>query len=131
VYFPYTPIKIALVPSDRARLHVAIEKRFDLMLEAGLVAEVRRLRDEYSLDSTMPAMRCVGYRQAWQFAEGQLSAEELRDHGIAATRQLAKRQLTWLRAMTDVTVFDTPDDRLDVRVLEYVRRELEVVRREV
>jgi tRNA dimethylallyltransferase len=125
VYFPYSPIKIALIPLDRSRLHAEIEKRFDAMLAAGLVAEVERLRDEYGLDASMPSMRCVGYRQVWQHLENKLDAEALRSEGIAATRQLAKRQLTWLRAMTDVTVFDTPQPALAERVLEYVRRELE------
>ncbi|MGZ8228074.1 MAG: tRNA (adenosine(37)-N6)-dimethylallyltransferase MiaA [Burkholderiales bacterium] len=127
VYFPYSPIKVAIVPSDRARLHEEIENRFDRMLETGLLAEVERLRNEYSLDPTMPSMRCVGYRQAWQCLEGRLSGEELRSEGIAATRQLAKRQLTWLRSMPDVTLFDTPQEALGARVLEYVRRELEAL----
>ena len=128
VYFPYSPVKIALVPSDRAALHAEIEKRFDAMLAAGLVAEVARLREEYGLDASMPSMRCVGYRQAWQHLETGSSPEELRSEGIAATRQLAKRQLTWLRAMTDVTVFDTPQPRLAERVLEHVRGELKADR---
>jgi tRNA dimethylallyltransferase len=127
VYFPYSPIRMALVPSDRSRLHAEIEKRFDAMLEAGLVAEVERLREEYGLDASMPSMRCVGYRQAWQHLVNRSSVEELRSEGIAATRQLAKRQLTWLRSMTDVTVFDTPQPDLGERVLEYVRRELEAL----
>jgi tRNA dimethylallyltransferase len=127
VYFPYSPIRMALVPSDRSRLHAEIEKRFDAMLEAGLVAEVERLREEYGLDASMPSMRCVGYRQAWQHLVNGSSVEELRSEGIAATRQLAKRQLTWLRSMTDVTVFDTPQPDLGERVLEYVRRELEAL----
>jgi tRNA dimethylallyltransferase len=127
VYFPYSPIRMALVPSDRSRLHAEIEKRFDAMLEAGLVAEVARLREEYGLDASMPSMRCVGYRQAWQHLVNGSSVEELRSEGIAATRQLAKRQLTWLRSMTDVTVFDTPQPDLGQRVLEYIRRELEAL----
>ncbi|HYC46724.1 MAG TPA: tRNA (adenosine(37)-N6)-dimethylallyltransferase MiaA [Burkholderiales bacterium] len=127
VYFPYTPIKIALVPDARAVLHERIEKRFDEMLKNGLVAEVEHLREEYGLDASMPSMRCVGYRQAWQHLNGELNAEELRSHGIAATRQLAKRQLTWLRAMDDVVQFDALADDLSERVLEYVRRELEAL----
>jgi tRNA dimethylallyltransferase len=127
VYFPYSPIKIALIPSDRSRLHAEIERRFDAMLAAGLVAEVERLRHAYALDASMPSMRCVGYRQAWQHVEGRLDAAALRDEGVAATRQLAKRQLTWLRSMSDVTVFDTPQPALSERVLEYVRRELEAL----
>jgi len=91
-------IAVALVPTDRAALHDAIARRFDAMLAAGLVDELRRLRETYTLDPSMPSMRCVGYRQAWQFLEGEIDAKGLRDAGIAATRQLAKRQLTWLRS---------------------------------
>jgi tRNA dimethylallyltransferase len=127
VYFPYSAIKIALVPGDRSQLHDRIERRFDEMLQQGLVREVEQLRDEYALDASMPSMRCVGYRQAWQHLNGQLSYEELRSHGIAATRQLAKRQLTWLRSMNDVTLFDCLADDLPTRVLDYVRRELEAL----
>jgi tRNA dimethylallyltransferase len=128
VYFPYTPIKIALVPGDRAVLHERIESRFDEMLRRGLVGEVAQLRETYGLDPTMPSMRCVGYRQAWQHLAGDLDAEELRSHGIAATRQLAKRQLTWLRSMTDVALFDCLADDLAARVLDYVRERLESLR---
>ena len=124
VYFPYAPIKIALVPEDRALLHDRIEQRFQQMLQAGLVEEVERLRDEYGLDATVPSMRCVGYRQALQHLNGDLSREELLSQGVAATRQLAKRQLTWLRAMDDAALFDCFDDRLAPRVLEHVQREL-------
>jgi tRNA dimethylallyltransferase len=127
VYFPYTPIKIALAPSDRAALHARIEERFRQMLDAGLVAELARLREEYGLDPTMPSMRSVGYRQAWQHLNGELDREALVMQGVAATRQLAKRQLTWLRSMPDVTLFDCLADDLAVRVLEYVRRELEAL----
>ena len=127
VYFPYSPIRIALIPEDRALLHERIEERFESMLERGLVAETERLRDEYGLESTMPAMRCVGYRQALQHLAGDLDAAGLRDHGVAATRQLAKRQLTWLRSMDDVTIFDCFADDLAARVLDYVRRELEAM----
>jgi len=125
VYFPYTPIRIALVPSDREVLHMRIAQRFDDMLAAGLVAELKGLRDDYGLETTMTSMRCVGYRQAWEHLEGRISLPELREQGIAATRQLAKRQLTWLRAMADVTEFDCLAEDLGDMVLEYVRRELE------
>ena len=127
VYFPYSAIKIALVPGDRSQLHERIEERFDEMLRRGLVRELENLRDEYGLDPAMPSMRCVGYRQAWQHLNGQLSYEELRSHGIAATRQLAKRQLTWLRSMHDVTLFDCIAEDVGTRVLDYVRRELEAL----
>jgi tRNA dimethylallyltransferase len=105
VYFPYTPIKVALIPSDREALHRRIAERFDEMLRLGLPAELRKLRDEYGLEAGMPSMRCVGYRQAWEFLEGRIDAVALRTRGIAATRQLAKRQYTWLRA-TKAAAFD-------------------------
>jgi tRNA dimethylallyltransferase len=127
VYFPYSPIQIALVPEDRTGLHRRIEARFDEILQRGLVKEVARLREDYGLEPTMPSMRCVGYRQAWQHLNGELDLTALRDQGIAATRQLAKRQLTWLRSMEGVTVFDCLADDVPARVLEYVRRELEAL----
>jgi tRNA dimethylallyltransferase len=98
-------LRIALVPSDRKRLHEAIARRFDAMLAAGLVDELRALRGRYSLTPELPSMRCVGYRQAWEHLEGRIDAQTLRARGIAATRQLAKRQFTWLRA-TDVVAVD-------------------------
>jgi len=127
VYFPYTPIKVSLVPSDREQLHHRIETRFDEMLRLGLPAEVKRLREEYGLESGMPSMRCVGYRQAWDYLDGRISASALREQGIAATRQLAKRQLTWLRSMDDLTEFDCLSEGLPEMVLEYIRRELEAM----
>ncbi len=125
VYFPYTPIRISLVPSDREMLHRRIAQRFDAMLAAGLVEELRQLREEYGLEAGMPSMRSVGYRQAWEHLEGRIDAAALREQGIAATRQLAKRQLTWLRAMENITEFDCLEENLADLVLEYVRRELE------
>ena len=101
-------VAVALIPPDRAALHDAIARRFDAMLAAGLVDELRRLRATYALDASMPSMRCVGYRQAWQFLEGEIDAQALRAAGIAATRQLAKRQLTWLRG-TPATAFAPGD----------------------
>jgi tRNA dimethylallyltransferase len=90
---------IALVPSDRARLHRAIAERFDAMLARGLVEELRELRRRYTLARTLPSMRSVGYRQAWSFLDGEIDCPTLRARGIAATRQLAKRQFTWLRSL--------------------------------
>jgi tRNA dimethylallyltransferase len=125
VYFPYTPIRIALVPDDRAVLHQRIEERFAKMLDDGLIEEVARLRDEHGLDATAPSMRCVGYRQALQHLKGELDSIGLREQGIISTRQLAKRQLTWLRSTEGLTVFDCFADDVAARVLDYVRRELE------
>lgn len=125
VYFPYTPIRIALLPGDRAVLHERIAQRFDAMLAAGLVDELRQLREDYSLEPDTPSMRCVGYRQAWDHLTGKISLEELREQGIAATRQLAKRQLTWLRSAEEFTEFDCLADNVGDLVLEYIRQELE------
>ena len=97
-------VAIALVPSDRAELHRRIAERFDAMLARGLVAEVRTLRQRFSLTASMPSMRCVGYRQIWDVLEGAQTPRDLRERGIAATRQLAKRQLTWLRSMQAQTL---------------------------
>ncbi len=91
-------VAVALMPEDRARLHAAIAARFEAMLAAGLVDELAGLRRRYDLHADMPSMRCVGYRQAWRFLDGTIDADALRATGVAATRQLAKRQLTWLRA---------------------------------
>lgn len=108
---PYAITPIALIPSDRAVLHQRIAVRFAQMLKDGLVDELRMLRDKYPLHRDMTSMRCVGYRQAWEFMEGDISKAELSEKGIAATRQLAKRQLTWLRSMPDNLEIDclSPD----------------------
>jgi tRNA dimethylallyltransferase len=99
-------VPLALVPSERARLHRRIEQRFDTMLAAGLVEELAALRNKYALTLELPAMRCVGYRQAWEHMEGAYDRAALRERGVYATRQLAKRQLTWLRAMDEPRIFD-------------------------
>jgi tRNA dimethylallyltransferase len=104
---PYRTLKIALLPSDRQVLHARIAERFEQMLAAGLVDEVRALLIKYpALTAESTAMRCVGYRQTLQYLAGEIGLEELRDRGIFATRQLAKRQLTWLRGMPQVQALD-------------------------
>ncbi len=108
---PACVLKLVLAPADRAVLHARIERRFDLMLEAGFLDEVRRLRAlppmaDVPAPLDLPAIRAVGYRQAWQFLDGDDSAAGFRDKAIFATRQLAKRQLTWLRGERDARWFD-------------------------
>jgi tRNA dimethylallyltransferase len=93
---PYTFISLGLLPSDRSVLHARIAERFDAMLAAGLENEVTMLRARYRLSLALPSMRCVGYRQVWEAQDGLLPPPELRDRGIYATRQLAKRQITWM-----------------------------------
>jgi tRNA dimethylallyltransferase len=104
---PYRALSLALAPSDRAVLHQRIAERFDTMLAAGLIAEVESLRARYRLAADLPSMRCVGYRQVWAMLEGELPAAELRDRGIFATRQFAKRQLTWLRSTPELASLDS------------------------
>ncbi len=113
-------LPIALVPADRARLHRAIADRFETMLASGLVEELRALRARFALRPEMPAMRCVGYRQAWDFLEGRIDAPGLREKGVAATRQLAKRQLTWLRS-TPAAAFEPTRGDLVERVADTLR----------
>jgi len=98
---PYRILSIALIPSDRSALHARIAIRFKQMLAQGLIEELRALRKKYPLHPDLPSMRCVGYRQSWQYLEGEIGEAQLLETGIAATRQLAKRQLTWLRSMPE------------------------------
>ena len=116
---PYHVINLAISPEDRAVLHERIALRFKLMLEAGFIDEVKTLFGRGDLNTSMPSVRSVGYRQAWSFLQGELSYDEMVEKGIIATRQLAKRQLTWLRSWPDVHWLDTlsknlPDDALKV-----------------
>ncbi|MEZ0315842.1 MAG: tRNA (adenosine(37)-N6)-dimethylallyltransferase MiaA [Methylophilaceae bacterium] len=118
---PYKLLKIALVPSERSVLHQRIATRFDTMLEQGFLDEVRRLRTGYpELGSETPAMRCVGYRQALQHLDGEYDLAELREKGIAATRQLAKRQLTWLRGMDDIVEVDCLNPTMNEIVMKEI-----------
>jgi tRNA dimethylallyltransferase len=103
---PYRLLPLALMPVDRAALHERIADRFAAMLDAGLVHEVETLRERYRLNANLPSMRCVGYRQVWAMLEGELPHEELQARGIYATRQFAKRQITWLRSMSDLVLLD-------------------------
>lgn len=107
VSLPFNILKLALVPSDRSVLHQRIAQRFQNMLEQGFVDEVKHLLIKYpQLTVDSPSMRCVGYRQALQYLNGDIDLPTLGEHGVYATRQLAKRQLTWLRGMDDVQVLD-------------------------
>jgi tRNA dimethylallyltransferase len=111
---PFDLLPFALEPSDRAVLHHRIALRFEQMLgrrdDEGIVAEVTGLRARGDLHPNLPSMRCVGYRQAWDYLDGNISRDALRETGIIATRQLAKRQLTWLRSMPDRIVIDCLGD---------------------
>jgi tRNA dimethylallyltransferase len=123
---PYRFLRLGLLPAEREALHVRIARRFDAMLLAGLEDEVSRLRRKYSLSLECPSMRCVGYRQVWQVQEGLLPRSEMRDRGIQATRQLAKRQITWMRNTLQPEIFDS----LAGDVRERLGRRIEAMRTE-
>jgi tRNA dimethylallyltransferase len=122
--FPFRVLKLVLAPADRAVLHERIERRFDAMLAAGFLDEVRRLRADARLHADLPALRAVGYRQAWQHLDGACDLAGFRQQAIAATRQLAKRQLTWLRGEHDARWFDPVADaaELDVALRLFLAR---------
>lgn len=115
---------ISLEPGDRSVLHDRIAARFDAMLAAGLVDELAALRAKHALSAGLPSMRCAGYRQAWEHLEGRYDHRELRDRGIFATRQLAKRQLTWLRGWTNAVRIDCLADDVTREVLDRVRERI-------
>ena len=111
---------LSLEPDNRAWLHQRIEQRFDDMLQHGFLDEVRNLRARGDLSIDLPSMRCVGYRQAWEALDGTLPMAELRDRGVFATRQLAKRQLTWLRSMTERSVLQADGADVLPKALKWV-----------
>lgn len=123
-HFPYRVISIALLPGNRAALHERIAQRFDKMLAMGLIEELSEIRRKFPVTADMPAMRCVGYRQVWRYLDNQIDLTKMRETGVIATRQLAKRQLTWLRSMHDIQSFDCLAPDLTDQILSYLARNL-------
>lgn len=117
---PFTPLQLNLQVSDRALLHRRIEQRFQAMLEAGFEQEVRALYQRGDLNPAMPSIRCVGYRQMWAYIEGESSHEAMVERGIITTRQLAKRQMTWLRSWRDAQRIDACDVNIISNTLKLV-----------
>ena len=118
---------VSLEPSDRKRLHQNLEKRFDEMLAAGFLDEVKLLRKNPGLHADLPAIRSVGYRQAWEFLNGEIDAGQMRYKALAATRQLGKRQLTWLRAISGRNAFD-PFNPVEMKAaLDYCKNSLKAI----
>ena len=117
---PFRFLSLGLAPSDRSVLHRRIEQRFDAMLAAGLEDEVTALRQRYRLKLNLPSMRCVGYRQVWETQDGLAPRSDMRDRGIYATRQLAKRQLTWMNNTLQPERFDCLDPSVDERIMQRV-----------
>ncbi|MCE2745734.1 MAG: tRNA (adenosine(37)-N6)-dimethylallyltransferase MiaA [Burkholderiales bacterium] len=118
---------LSIEPSDRAVLHRRIESRFLDMLSQGLVEELVGLRHKYVLDESMPSMRCVGYRQVWEYLHGQSSRRQMIDRGVAATRQLAKRQITWLRSTANKEVVDPLQPNWLESVRPWIQKQIEVL----
>ena len=123
---PFELMSLALEPSDRKMLHDRIANRFDVMLSAkpGLIEETAALKQRSDLHIGLPSIRCVGYRQAWDYLHGKINRDNLREMGIAATRQLAKRQLTWLRSMHDRHVIDCLSSNPTEQILSLVTTRL-------
>lgn len=119
---PYKVTSIGIWPPERGILHKRIEQRFQLMLEQGFEQEVVALRDRGDLNLSMPSMRCVGYRQMWQYLDGDYNYETLIHKGVVATRQLAKRQLTWLRKWPDLHYIDSMEPKLAFTVSQIFDR---------
>lgn len=111
---------LCLAPSDRAALHSRIERRFDEMLEQGFIEEVKRLYERGDLTTELPSIRSVGYSQAWQYLAGVCDYQAMREQAIAATRQLAKRQMTWLRSWPEITWFDADARDVQDQVFQYI-----------
>lgn len=120
----FSILKILLIPADRDELRQRIGHRFKAMLAAGLEDEVRVLYERGDLHAGLPSMRMVGYRQMWRYLDGQLDRDEMITHAVVATRQLAKRQMTWFRGEADVRQFDSLDPALYDKVLNYLAREM-------
>ena len=120
-HFPWRVLKLALLPADRSQLHERIAQRFDVMLAAGFLDEVRALRARGDVHAELPAIRAVGYRQAWEHLDGDSTPGEFRDRGIFATRQLAKRQITWLRSDVGARLFDPDRPDLLARAVDAVQ----------
>ena len=124
--FPYRALRLALLPVDRERLHERIERRFENMLEQGLINEVAHLYERGDLDLSRPSMRAVGYRQVWRHLDGEYDRDEMSRQAVVATRQLAKRQMTWLRADNGLEVLNADALELSTickRVENYLRDE--------
>jgi tRNA dimethylallyltransferase len=120
----YTFYNLVIAPQDRTVLHERIHKRFLQMLEAGLIDEVKKLYARDDLNLEKPAIRSVGYKQVWEYLQGKLTLDEMRNKSIIATRQLAKRQLTWLRSWPNAIWFDSEADDLFSQITAYLKNAL-------
>lgn len=118
---PYSVVQFGISPKDRKVLHLSIEERFKLMLNQGFIEEVERLKARGDLHLDLPSMRCVGYRQVWQYLNGDYDYDTMVEKSIVATRQLAKRQLTWLRGWPELNWLESGDETNLARLMQYCR----------
>jgi tRNA dimethylallyltransferase len=116
----YQVCNLALMPQDRSRLHTRIAERFREMLEQGFIEEVKRLYDRGDLTIDLPSIRSVGYRQMWTYLSGLYTYDEMQEKAIAATRQLAKRQMTWIRSWPEVTIFDSESNIVSTDITNWL-----------
>jgi len=117
---PYDVVSLAIGPSDRKVLHDRIEQRYHLMLKSGFIDEVKEFHSAENMHADMPSMKCVGYRQVWDYLDNKLDYDEMVERGIIATRQLAKRQLTWLRRWPNLNQLETNDSKVLAKAMEIV-----------
>ena len=118
---PYEVVSFAVMPKERKTLHKRIAQRYQIMMKQGFVEEVKNLFARGDLHEELPSIRCVGYRQVWQYLQGEIDYDEMVERGIIATRQLAKRQITWLRSWPDLHWLDTEDPNLLQSALKILR----------
>ncbi|MFT7185709.1 MAG: tRNA dimethylallyltransferase [Pseudohongiellaceae bacterium] len=117
---PYNVVSLAIGPSDRSVLHKRIEQRYHSMLKSGFIDEVKSFHTNETMHADMPSMKCVGYRQVWDYLDSKLNYDEMVERGIIATRQLAKRQLTWLRRWPNLNQLETNDSKVLAKAIEII-----------
>ena len=118
VSLPFSVCQLAIIPSDRADLHRIIAARFEQMIKDGFIEEVEHLREKYDLNAELPSIKSVGYRQVWQYLEGEVDRKAMQERAIIATRQLAKRQFTWLRGWSNLKEIPFPDVNEALKIIQ-------------
>ena len=118
VSLPFSVCQLAIIPSDRADLHRIIAARFEQMIKDGFIEEVEHLREKYDLNAELPSIKSVGYRQVWQYLEGEVDRKAMQERAIIATRQLAKRQFTWLRGWSNLKEIPFPEVNEALKIIQ-------------
>tara|TARA_B100000497_G_scaffold194_1_gene190 strand:+ start:4554 stop:5492 length:939 start_codon:yes stop_codon:yes gene_type:complete len=118
VSLPFSVCQLAIIPSDRADLHRIIAARFEQMIKDGFIEEVEHLREKYDLNAELPSIKSVGYRQVWQYLEGEVDRKAMQERAIIATRQLAKRQFTWLRGWSNLREIPFPEVNEALKIIQ-------------